>query len=251
MTLSPIDIESLKTALSWWEKGEYFFAGLVVIACFGEYVGEFKNWLTAERKEQLRKTSTIVLIAALSLELVCLIGTNIVSGRITSEYEQHLLVQGPRWRLLETGKDKFVATLQPFAGQRYIIVECGENPPPESYKLKEDLETFLHAANWELVPLYATWSSCSHGTGNGATSDGGNLVAFNAHSSPRAQDAGLALCDVLNKLSIFTTSYKASPTPIPDLQKLLGDDSPFVRASKDPTAIFVLVGLNPMASGAN
>jgi hypothetical protein len=295
MTLTPSGIESLATALSRWEIAEYIFAGLVTVACFGEFVGEFTNWFTdgvEEAKDSIRKISTLALVAALSLELVCLVKTNDLSGRLIGslgekaekaatdaalasgrvlaldkeldklvermdkasallgELELELLSQSPRWRLLEAGKDNFIETLKPFAGQRFIIVECGGSPSPEPYKLEEDLENFLRAAGWERVPLYASWESCGNGTGNGATSEGGNLIAFNANATPKMQDAAKALHDALNKLSIFTTSFKAPPTPSPSLQQLLGDDAPFVRASKDSTALFVLVGLNPMASPA-
>ncbi len=85
MTLSPADIESLSTSLAWWEFAEYVCAGLVTLACFGEYVADFKDWFTAgikERKERLAKISTLLLIAALSAELICLVRTNQLSGKL-------------------------------------------------------------------------------------------------------------------------------------------------------------------------
>jgi rubrerythrin len=85
MTLTPSEISSLAKALSRWELAEYICAGLVTIACAGEYVADFTNWLTdrvRERKERLAKRSTLLLIAALSLELICLVQTNALSGKL-------------------------------------------------------------------------------------------------------------------------------------------------------------------------
>jgi hypothetical protein len=64
---------------------EYCFAGLVVLACGGEFAASFTNWFTGgeeSRKKRLEKCSTILLVAALSLELVCLVKTNSLSGQL-------------------------------------------------------------------------------------------------------------------------------------------------------------------------
>jgi hypothetical protein len=83
MTFTPSDIADLSTSLSRWETAEYIFAGLVAVACFGEYVASFTNWFTGgieERKKGLEKGATLLLVAALALELVCLVRTNQLSG---------------------------------------------------------------------------------------------------------------------------------------------------------------------------
>jgi hypothetical protein len=85
MNLTASDVASLSESLSRWEIGEYICAGFVTIACAGEYVAEFTNWFTGgikERKERLAKRSTLLLIVALSLELICLVRTNILSGML-------------------------------------------------------------------------------------------------------------------------------------------------------------------------
>src|SRR5712664_1903758 len=85
MTFTASDVSSLATSLSRWELAEYISAGLVTIGCIGEYVAEFTDWLTSgvrERKERLAKRSTLLLIAALSLEVVCLVKTNSLSGML-------------------------------------------------------------------------------------------------------------------------------------------------------------------------
>ena len=77
------DIESFARQLWWWEHAEYVFAALVTIACFGEYLADFgkRQWIIS-RKEVIAKGSTLLLIAALSLELICLVRTNEISGRV-------------------------------------------------------------------------------------------------------------------------------------------------------------------------
>jgi hypothetical protein len=85
MIVTASDVASLSESLSRWEIGEYICAGLVTIACAGEYVAEFKDWFTGgikERKGRLAKRSTLLLIVALSLELICLVRTNSISGML-------------------------------------------------------------------------------------------------------------------------------------------------------------------------
>ena len=85
MTLTASDVGSLSNSLLWWERAEYVCAGLVAIACFGEYLADFTNWFTGgnkEKKERLAKRSTLLLIASLALELVCLVKTNSISGML-------------------------------------------------------------------------------------------------------------------------------------------------------------------------
>ncbi len=85
MILTASDASSLARSLSRWEVAEYFACALVALGCAGEYVSEFTNWLTAgdeEREKRLAKRSTLLLIASLALELVCLVRTNSLSGQL-------------------------------------------------------------------------------------------------------------------------------------------------------------------------
>src|ERR1700691_2126065 len=91
MNFTVSDVSSLSTALSRWEVAEYISCGLVAIGCTGEYVAEFTNWLTVgieESKKRLAKRSTLLLIFALALELMCLVNTNVISGRIIASLQQ-------------------------------------------------------------------------------------------------------------------------------------------------------------------
>jgi hypothetical protein len=85
MILTAPDASSLARSLSRWEFFEYISCALVALACAGEYISEFTNWLTKgikERKERLAKRSTLLLIASLAFELVCLVRTNTLSGQL-------------------------------------------------------------------------------------------------------------------------------------------------------------------------
>jgi len=77
------DVASLARELWWWEHAEYVVAALVTIACFGEYLSEFskRQWIIAH-KDPIAKRSTLLLVGALSLELICLVQTNDISGRV-------------------------------------------------------------------------------------------------------------------------------------------------------------------------
>ncbi|MDQ2844356.1 MAG: hypothetical protein M3Y72_25595 [Acidobacteriota bacterium] len=85
MTLTASEASWLADTLTRWEYAEYFFTVLVTVGCFGEYVAEFKfhEWFprkSEDSKKRLEKHSTLLLIAALALELVCLVKTNQLSG---------------------------------------------------------------------------------------------------------------------------------------------------------------------------
>jgi len=85
MSLDASDVSALADTLTKWEYAEYFFAGLVTLACLGEFVAEFTDWFTKgieERKKRLGKRSTLVLVGALAFELICLVKTNSLSGKL-------------------------------------------------------------------------------------------------------------------------------------------------------------------------
>lgn len=77
------DVESLSRSLSRWEWGEYISEAFVIIACAGELFADLgTSWLTEERKKHLQRRSTILLVAALSVSLICLARTNELSGSV-------------------------------------------------------------------------------------------------------------------------------------------------------------------------
>lgn len=83
MILTAFDIDSLSRSLSRWEWGEYISEAFVIIACAGELVADLEvSWLTEERKKHLQRRSTILLVAALSVSLICLVRTNELSGSV-------------------------------------------------------------------------------------------------------------------------------------------------------------------------
>lgn len=83
MILTASDIDSLSRSLSRWEWGEYISEAFVIIACAGELVADLEvSWLTEERKKHLQRRSTILLVAALSVSLICLVRTNELSGSV-------------------------------------------------------------------------------------------------------------------------------------------------------------------------
>lgn len=97
MILTGSDVSRLSAELSWWEAGEYFCSFIVAAACFGEYVADFlpKWYQTGDterdenRKEFISKTSTLVLTAALVFELLCVVRSNVLAGRVIGSIDDH------------------------------------------------------------------------------------------------------------------------------------------------------------------
>lgn len=91
MTLTASEVASLTATMGLWELAEYVSAGLVTLGCIGEFVAEFTKWFTGgieETKERLAKYSTLLLIFALSAELVCLVRTNQLSGMVIASLNE-------------------------------------------------------------------------------------------------------------------------------------------------------------------
>jgi hypothetical protein len=81
MILTASDVSSLSQSLHRWEIAEYIFEGLVIIACAGELVADLGR-KCLKKAHRIQRLSTILLVAALSMELICLVKTNDLSGRV-------------------------------------------------------------------------------------------------------------------------------------------------------------------------
>jgi hypothetical protein len=82
MIFTASDVSSLATSLEHWEWAEYASCALVALGCTGEYIAEFTDCCTGglkEKKDRLARRSTLLLISALALELMCLVKTNSIS----------------------------------------------------------------------------------------------------------------------------------------------------------------------------
>ena len=188
------------------------------------------------------------------------------------DIEQDTLALGPRWRLLERGKDIFIKALKPFAGQRVTVVICG-NGDVERFGLEQQVINMFREAGWD-SPDYKRWTGCPN------MLTGGNEIYFvpptddvNEWTGLPAQqwlkpgcgrfnishDAVDTLCDVLYELRIFTSAWREKPLPkeigIQNARLFFGGgtpDGPAELAYKDPGRIFFLVGPNaPMFADKN
>jgi hypothetical protein len=169
----------------------------------------------------------------------------VVASAQLEDIEQAVRVQGPRWKLLEDGKHEFIESLKPFSGQRFTVEKCGLTSPVEQERLEQDLLNFLgkQGAGWAMEsPGYAQWTECA----NGATSFGGNLVTFSSNADKAVRHSAQALVDALNSKDISTVTAPTRPEWMPQLAAALGQDSPQALAVKDPSAVIILVGPNPM-----
>jgi hypothetical protein len=71
-------------------------------------------------------------------------------------------------------------------------------------------------------------------------------VTFSSAADKKVLDAATALSDTLNKLEISTIKIQTNPEGLQMDLQFRGADSPEVLARKDPTAVILLVGTNPM-----
>jgi len=189
-----------------------------------------------------------------------------------SEVENDLLAQGPRWRLFNRGKDIFVETLKPFPGQQVTIVVCG-NDDIERSGLEQSIFNAFREAKWD-SPGYVRWSQCPNMLSGGidiyfvadiddsaewATLPAQQWVKVECGRFNISHDASNTLCDVLNKLGIFTTAWREKPLPLgvgaERARAFFGfgtPDGPAEMAYKDPGRIFLLIGPNaPMFTSKN
>jgi hypothetical protein len=163
---------------------------------------------------------------------------------------RQLSIQGPRRRLLEDNRDKFLEALKPFAGQRVTVVKCGYTLQAEPEQLEQYLLNLLGVskaskpnAGWVVEsPGYTTWAKCN----TGASAVGGNLVIVSSTADGTVKAAATALNDALNRIEISTIQTEATPESRQLELQFLGDDSPWELAIKDPTAVIILIGTNPM-----
>jgi hypothetical protein len=71
------------SSLTGWEWGEYISEALVIIACAGELVADLgRKCLARAHRDRVERLSTILLVAALSASLICLVRTNELSGNV-------------------------------------------------------------------------------------------------------------------------------------------------------------------------
>jgi hypothetical protein len=166
-----------------------------------------------------------------------------------SGIEQQVLVQGPRWKLLEAKKDEFINALKPFAGQKVFIMYCGRwgTVPIEPFRLAQDLMSFLGPTPNGGAGLQingGTWDNCSAGGGSSA---GGNLILVSSAADKTVKALAFALDDTLNRIKIGTIQTQADPREgDPTRMQIFGFGSPWAVAAKDPTSVVLLVGDNPM-----
>src|SRR5258708_39403005 len=79
MILTASDVSSLGS----WERAEYISEAFVIVACAGELVADLgRKCLTRAYRDRVERVSTILLVAALSMELICLVRTNQLSGSV-------------------------------------------------------------------------------------------------------------------------------------------------------------------------
>jgi hypothetical protein len=251
---------------------------LVVLGIAGDFVFEGRAFIVEDRQEEQARAIVGSLrdeAEALKLKEDAL---DIKAGGLDARLqnasskltgiEQDVLAQGPRWRLLDLGRDEFIRSLKPFAGQKSTVVICGQGDS-ERMPFEQLLMDLFRKAGWA-NPGYQSWHGCP------TMLSGGNEMYFVSASATRTQwlmpygcrgsmsvptteevaKAGRALCDVLNKLRISTMAWIEAPIQSPQTREQEiarangffyplgggGADNPAGLALEEPTTIFILVG---------
>jgi hypothetical protein len=155
--------------------------------------------------------------------------------------------QGPRWKLLESGKSEVIKELKPLGGQKVFIVYCGWelSAPWEPEQLAGGL-TFLF--NEDLKSGWhgdlTSWRSCPP---NGPFDAVGNMIFVSAEAPEPTKRAARTLSVSLNKIGIDTGELQEVQMQTAQVTSVLfGPGSPWELAVKNPSSIVLFVGTNPM-----
>src|SRR5712672_1015829 len=171
---------AFRSSLTLWEWIEYSGTAIVLLGVVGEYLVEFKNFPKDERKrERFRKSSALILMVGLAVELVGLVRTSQLSALEIARLNERSanaelvvqrlrLIAAPRWveekPFLEALKDR----PKPAA---VLIVYAEDN---ESSRLAFQIMGLLFQAGWHVyMPMPIARAKNSPGYMSSAQTLGG------------------------------------------------------------------------------
>ena len=154
--------------------------------------------------------------------------------------DRRIAVQGPRLNILSAKKKEFIVGLEPFAGQKFSLMECEPSGilRVETSGVAQQLMSFLGdegGAGWKLVDFRVWLDVC--------TQSPGIQVVTSIQANKKVKDAATALVNSLNRLQISAVNWQllgAQPLP-PDRFSALE-----VLAAREPGVVTIIVGVNPM-----
>src|SRR5438045_684737 len=86
--MTSLSSTSLHAWLTVWEWVSYAATAAVFVGVVGEYINDFTHWCPSwRRNKRLAKTSTLLLIAGLAVELLGLVQTSRLSGALVARLE--------------------------------------------------------------------------------------------------------------------------------------------------------------------
>jgi hypothetical protein len=159
-----------------------------------------------------------------------------------SGLEKDVLIQGPRSKLLDVNKTKFVNRMKPFAGQSILVMWCGTmwNAPAEQFELAMRMASSLGQAKWVASPT--SWDSCPPA---GVLNAAGNAMVVPDSADKSTKDAAAALLGILNEIGITTTMNNVTTIQAAILSKF-GQRSPWELAVANPQSVVIFIRPNPM-----
>lgn len=198
MTLTASDVESISTSLSRWELGEYIFEALVILACAGELIADLGR-LPGLWKSRIERWSTMLLVVALSMELICLVRTNQLSGDVITSAKNAAAEAEAKLadRILTDEQVRSIAAkVSVFSGQTYTVTAYWDSK--ESLGLANRIYSALLLARWS----YSEEGSKSMMLGG----EIGVLVWTHPDAEESTKKAAASLIDALN-----TEGIEAAP----------------------------------------
>jgi hypothetical protein len=175
MILNASDLAALKSSLEFWEIVEYISAATVLFGVVGEYVAEFTEFATKmEIEKKLAKISTLVLIVGLTVELLGLVKTSQLSGRLIASLEEQSGEANARaaeaikvaeqerlarvkieeklaWRdLNRVQQERIIAKIATFRGQSFDLITYLEDQ--EAVNLAKKIGSALVVSQWVHTP---------------------------------------------------------------------------------------------------
>jgi hypothetical protein len=161
---------------------------------------------------------------------------------LLGELRRQILIQGPRARALEAGKEVVIKAVKPFLGQKITLVKCGRMPVIEADNFEGKLRALLgeKEVGWDSNGD-ATWDAC---TGRLAPVPFNTIVVSSDAEKP-VKDAAVALEQALSAIDIMTAQIRVTPGEEPaSLQwnfPFCALDSPCSMALHDPSRLFFIV----------
>ena len=154
--------------------------------------------------------------------------------------EATVRVQGPRFALLENGKEDFIEALKPFARTKITVAHCESKGISNRELIRFSSEIiFLLQTRW---PKGSWWNAMGY---RWNCEIDGNFISVSPKASVKTLGAANALHDELNKLHIHIEMITSAPDILHT--NSFPDTPPSIRDEDNPERIFLVLSEHDLA----